>query len=137
MRTVKIDLGTALDALSKIPEDVPIVMLNLLRFKEHADYGDRPNVVPCSGREAFQQRYAQIIAPLMAADDSRLFWAGIVLAYVVAPADELWDDVALVEYPSVGAFRRLIEDPRYQSEAAFHRTAALEDSRLIAMVKMS
>jgi len=137
MRTVKIDLGTALDSLSEVPEDVPIVMLNLLRYKEHADYGDRTDVAPCSGREAYFQRYAQIIAPLMAADGARLFWAGKVLAYVIAPADELWDDVALVEYPSVAAFRRLIGNPTYQSEAAFHRTAALEDSRLIALVKMA
>ncbi|WP_428487735.1 hypothetical protein [Rhodopila sp.] len=126
--------GAVQAAAGVIPEDVPIVMLNMLRYREHADYGDRTDVAPCSGREAFLQRYSPLVRQIMG-EGSRLVWLGHVLAPVVAPADEPWDDIALVEYPSFAAFRRLTEHPRYLAEAAFHRTAALEDSRLIAMVK--
>jgi uncharacterized protein YjbI with pentapeptide repeats len=49
----------------------------------------------------------------------------------IAPEGEDWDDAILVEYPSVEAFRTMIESPDYLA-AAPHRTAALIDSRLIA-----
>jgi uncharacterized protein (DUF1330 family) len=37
----------------------------------------------------------------------------------------------LVEYPSVDAFRTMVADPAYAA-VSIHRTAALDDSRLIA-----
>jgi uncharacterized protein (DUF1330 family) len=52
-----------------------------------------------------------------------------LLAFI-APAGELWDEVLLVRYPSVGAFLRMIADPAYQ-QIAIHRHAALADARLI------
>ena len=135
MRAVKLEANAVQAAAGVIPEGVSIVMLNMLRFREQADYGDRSDVAPCSGREAFFQRYSPIVRQIMDGG-SRVVWVGNVLARVVAPADEQWDDVALVEYPDFAAFRRLTEHPRYLAEASFHRTAALEDSRLIAMVKV-
>lgn len=61
-------------------------------------------------------------------------FVGAVLACLVGPADEPWDDVALVEYPSFAAFRSVVEHPDYKRDAAPHRRAALENWRLIAMV---
>lgn len=57
MRTIDISSEAILTAADVIPEDVPIFMLNLLRYKEHADYGERADTAPCSGREAYYQRY--------------------------------------------------------------------------------
>lgn len=45
-----------LAAAGAIPADTPIFMVNLLRYREQADYGDRPTAAPCSGREAYFQR---------------------------------------------------------------------------------
>ena len=54
---------------------------------------------------------------------------------IVAPADEQWDDVAIVGYPGLAAFRTLVESEAYKKEADPHRSAALADWRLIATSK--
>jgi hypothetical protein len=56
---------------------------------------------------------------------------GHVAVSVIAPEGEEWDDAVLVEYPSRKAFLDMLALPDYQA-AVFHRTAALDDSRLIA-----
>ena len=130
MRTVDIDPAAVLAAASVIPEGQPIVMINLLRYREQADYGGRTEFTPCSGREAYYQRYAPVSSRLVMADGARILWFGDVLGRVIAPPEERWDDALLVEYPSFGALQRLFANPEYQA-AVLHRTAALEDSRLL------
>lgn len=122
-------------AAALIPENTPIVMLNLLRYRTQADYGDRLGIAACSGREAFTGRYAAAFAQIAGEGNSQIIWLGAVVASLIGSANETWDDIALVEYPSFAAFRRIVEDPRYKTEAEFHREAALLDSRLIAAVK--
>ena len=46
LRTTEMDAETVLAAASAIPKDQLIVMVNLLRYKLHADYGDRADVAP-------------------------------------------------------------------------------------------
>ena len=130
MRTVDIDPAAVLAAASVIPEGQPIVMINLLRYRAQADYGDRTEFTPCSGREAYYQRYAPVSSRLVMADGAKILWFGDVLGHVIAPPDERWDDALLVEYPSFAAFQRLVANPEYQA-VVIHRTAALEDSRLL------
>ena len=140
MRTTEMRPEDVRAAEGVIPEGVPFFMLNLLRFGERADYGDRADVAPLSGREAYHQRYVPAfgeIAARMAGDGIRVSWLGSVLARAVGPADERWDEVAIVEYPSFAAFRRVTESPEYEAEAAPHRKAALVDWRLIATAKVS
>lgn len=137
MQTIITDLENILAKGDSFPADTPIFMLNLLRYREFADYGGRTDVEPCSGREAYHQRYAPVTSRIMAADGTKVFWVGSVLAHLIAPVDERWDEILLVEYPDFAAFRNLVENSEYQADAVFHRTAALEDSRLIATVKMS
>ena len=59
-----------------------------------------------------------------------MLWMGAVRSTVVGPDDERWDDAILVEYPSRKAFLGMVTNPDYLAIAA-HRSAALEDSRLI------
>ena len=114
-------------------------MLNLLRYKKHADYGDRTDFGDRSGREAYFQSYVpafgQIAARSEATKSVRPVFIGAVLACLVGPTDELWDDAALVEYPSLAAFRSIVESSDYQRDAAPHRKAALENWRLIAILR--
>jgi uncharacterized protein (DUF1330 family) len=105
-------------------------MLNLLRYRERALYPAGSGAAPCSGREAYQ-RYAAVALQKVASVGGRIVWMGAVAASVIAPAGEEWHDVALVEYPSRKAFLAMIALPDYQA-AVVHRTAALEDSRLVA-----
>ena len=108
-------------------------MLNLLRYRVQADYGDRAGQAPCTGREAYLERYVAAFNQIEGAKETKVVWFGTALASVIAPTGEHWDDVVLVEYPSFAAFRKIVEHPDYKSLAEHHRTAALEDSRLIAM----
>jgi uncharacterized protein (DUF1330 family) len=111
-------------------DGAPLVMINLLRYRERARYPAGAGADPCSGREAYQ-RYAAVALQKVASVGGRIVWMGQVAASVIAPEGEEWDDAALVEYPSRKAFLAMIAMPDYQA-AAVHRTAALEDSRLIA-----
>ena len=116
--------------LAKLDDATPLVMINLLRYRERAQYPAGAGADPCSGREAYQ-RYAAVALQKVASVGGRLVWMGRVAASVIAPEGEEWHDAVLVEYPSRKAFLAMIALPDYQA-AAVHRTAALEDSRLIA-----
>ena len=111
-------------------DGAPLVMINLLRYRESARYAPGAEATPCSGREAYQ-RYAAVALQKVASVGGRIVWMGRVVASVIAPEGEEWHDAVLVEYPSRKAFLDMIAMPDYQA-AVFHRTAALEDSRLIA-----
>lgn len=136
MQTIEASAEDILAAANAIPKDVPVFMLNLLRYNERADYGDeRADFAPCSGREAYYQRYIPAFNKVGAGDEIKVTWLGNALARVVGPPDEHWDDVAIVEYPNFAVFRRIIENPEYKADAEPHRLAALENWRLIAMTK--
>jgi uncharacterized protein (DUF1330 family) len=111
-------------------DDSPIVMINLLRDRERADYPAGFAAEPCSGREAYQP-YGAVAAQRIASVGGRMLWMGSVRATLIGPDAEEWDDAVLVEYPSRKAFLEMVSQPEYLA-AAPHRTAALEDSRLIA-----
>jgi len=130
MRTVEPTSGRIQAFLAAGEDASPIVMINLLRYRAQAAYPEGFDAEPCSGREAYA-RYGAGASKCVAAAGGRVLWAGSVQAGVIAPDDEQWDDAILVEYPSRKAFARMVSRPDYQAFAP-HRTAALEDSRLIA-----
>ena len=141
MQTTELDPQNIAAAAKVIPENTPIVMLNLLRYKQHATYGDRTDFGSRSGRQAYLQSYVPAFNEIAARSEStksiRPIFLGAMLACLVGPTDELWDDVVLVEYPSFAAFRSIAESLEYKRDAAPHRKAALEDWRLIALLSQS
>ncbi len=141
MNTTKLHEQSIAGAAAAVPENTPFVMLNLVRYKEQADYGDRRECGRCSGREAYYRRYVPAfarIAALLGKDKAfRPVFLGSVLACLVGAPDEWWDDVVLVEYDNFAAFRTVVESPEYAREAAPHREAALENWRFVAMLKQS
>ncbi len=112
-----------LRALAERPDDAPVTMLNLLKFK--AD----------GGRAAYA-KYGEGVAPLLADVGARVLWQGSVDGVVIGDAQDLWDAVVLVWYPSARAFLEMVSSERYAAVGA-HRTTALEDSRLIALSEVS
>ncbi len=110
--------------------DTPVVMINLLRYRERAGYAPGADAAPCSGREAYG-RYQAGVTPLLAEAGASVLWFGRAMQTVIGPDAERWDDAILVQYPSRGAFLAMVSRPAYQ-RIAMHRTAALADSRLIA-----
>jgi uncharacterized protein (DUF1330 family) len=107
----------------------PVVMINLLRYREHAKYPPDCDATACSGREAYQ-RYAAVAVNKVAGVGGRIVWVAAIKGALIGPEGEEWDDAALVEYPSRQAFVEMVSQPEYQA-AAVHRTAALADSRLL------
>lgn len=112
--------------------DTPLTMLNLLRFREVAAYAAEHGLPPCSGAQAYAA-YSRAVLPLLQRVGARVVWNGRAHHTVIGPADEPWDEVLLVEYPSLTAFAQMVKSPDYQA-IYFHRAAALLDSRLIATV---
>jgi uncharacterized protein (DUF1330 family) len=111
------------------PDEKPIVMLNLLRFRERASY--RAGGPGGSGRDAYS-RYGKAAIRLVWEVGGQVLWSGKVRAGVIVPEGEAWDEVVLVHYPSRRAFLRMVKSEAYQS-IMHHRTAALADSRLLEM----
>ena len=70
--------------------------------------------------------------------DFELIVAGTVVARLAGAAGTHgeWDDVAVVEYPSVEALRTLLQSPDYLANAEPHRVAALEDWTFLALVAL-
>lgn len=117
--------------LASTPKDQPVVMLNLLRFRDKASYdGEAPEL---SGREAYQL-YMREAAASVSAVGAEVIWSGRSVGSLIAPPDESWDQVLLVRYPSIGAFLAMIESSEYKGVIK-HRTAALSDSRLVANIE--
>jgi len=116
--------------LAGIGDGEPVVMINLLRYREQADYGGRTDIEPCSGSEAYR-RYMKLAFAFVTGVGGSLVWQGAPKAVLLGSPGERWDLALLVRYPSKAAFLAMVSDPAYQA-VAVHRTAALEDSRLIA-----
>lgn len=110
----------------RVPAKGPIVMLNLLAFRDRAADADGAR----TGRQAYAA-YSAAVLPLLAAAGGRVQWVGDAHHALIAPPGEGWDEVLLVEYPSRDAFAAMIQSPAYAA-IVHHRTAALRDSRLIA-----
>ena len=120
----------AVEALAGLPDDGPVVMLNLLRFRELAAYPEDGRQPPCTGREAYE-RYGRVAIRHVRAVGGEPVLRGLPEVAVIGPEGE-WDEVLLVRYPSRAAFLRMLADPDYRA-VTVHRTAALADSRLIAL----
>lgn len=128
MKTVNPTSEQAEKFAHSVPDDKPIVMLNLLKFRDVADYGaSGPRGL--TGKEAYL-RYSKAVLPLMFEVGGQPLWMGNARANLIAPEGESWDQVVLAHYPSRAAFLRMVRSAAYQA-VSHHRTAALEDSRLI------
>ena len=134
MKYIEPEAG-ALENLAKTyPADTPVVMLNLLRFSERAHYEPGADAEPCSGAEAYD-RYSAAVLPLLEEQGATLLWQGNQTQMVFGPDDKDWHLVVLVKYPSPQAFVDMVSGEEYRA-IVFHRSAALADSRLIAMQEL-
>jgi uncharacterized protein (DUF1330 family) len=129
LKTVDPDPQIFSEVLKTLPPGLPLVMINLLKFRKNAAYPKGVEAEPCTGREAYQ-RYAAVAVEKVLAVGGRPLWMGKCERSLIGPAEECWDEMLLVKYPSKEAFLKMVAMPDYQ-RAAIHRTAALEDSRLI------
>ncbi|MBT8101553.1 MAG: DUF1330 domain-containing protein, partial [Gammaproteobacteria bacterium] len=114
------------EAFKKLPRDEPVMMLNLLRFRDKAVYDDGRDV---SGHEAYET-YGQETSPIFARVGGEIIWRGKPECTLIGPRDEHWDLAFIARYPTAGAFLEMVTDPDYRI-AVKHRQAAVLDSRLV------
>ena len=103
-------------------EDGPFVMVNLLKFKERAEYPDGRET-DLIGAEAYAI-YGAAVGQCVADVGGKPGFAGEVTGLLLGEVEDNWDMVALVEYPSLDAFRSMMMSPEYQ-KIAVHRSAGL------------
>jgi len=110
-------------AMQESGPDGPIVMVNLLKFRDKAVYPDGrdPDI---SGREAYD-RYARAVVKLLHGVGGRVVFSGDVSFLTIGHADGLWDEVALAEYPNRAALLQMSMSDEWRA-IAVHREAGLE-----------
>lgn len=114
-----------------------VTMLNLLRFREVADYSVNPELMPneaISGAEAYQ-KYIDFTIPFLKESGGDLLFLGKGGSYLIGPQDEQWDLVMLVRQNSLQDFMAFSSNETYLAGLG-HRTAALADSRLLPIVEV-
>jgi uncharacterized protein (DUF1330 family) len=118
----------AWQAFKANPRPGPIQMLNLVRYRDAAEYDDGRQR---SGAEAYAE-YGRASAAVFARVGGRILWRGRPELILIGPPEAHWDLAFIADYPDASAFADMMRDPEYQ-RAVIHRTAALADSRLIRM----
>ena len=118
-------------AFKDLPRDEPIHMLNLLLYRDKAEYpeGHENAAKGWSGRRAYEE-YGKTSGPIFAGVGGSIVWRGAFQTMVTGPDIREWHDGFVAQYPNSAAFFEMIKNPDYQ-KAVVNRTAALVDSRLI------
>jgi uncharacterized protein (DUF1330 family) len=108
-----------------LPDDGPVVMVNLVRFRERALDGSG------SGWDAYT-RYSEADMPLLKRVGGTVLWAGHVEGAALGDLDEgRWDWVVVVLYPSRAAFLSMMTSAEYGA-ANVDRENGVEDHVILA-----
>jgi hypothetical protein len=112
--------------LENLDQHAPVVMLNLMRFRERSLDGDG------SGWDAYL-RYSALTVPMIKARGGTLLWTGDAKAVALGLQDgNQWDYVALVYYPTVAAFIDMMTSEDYEQRCDPHRTNGCAEHVIIA-----
>ena len=104
-------------------ENGPMVMVNLLKFKDQAEYPDGSNA-DWSGKQAYLV-YGAAVQKCLELVGGRAVFSGDVTGLILGEVEELWDMVALAYYPSPQAMMQMVGLPEYQG-IEIHRFAGLK-----------
>ena len=112
--------------LEKLDLRAPVVMMNLMRFRERSLDGDG------SGWDAYV-RYSALTVPMIKARGGTLLWTGDARAVALGRQDgNQWDYLALVYYPTVSAFIDMMTSEDYETRCDPHRTNGCAEHVIIA-----
>ena len=100
----------------------PIFMVNLLKFKEHAEYEDGRET-DLTGYQAYQI-YGRGVAQLLPRYGGEVFFMGDVTMLSLGQVEDLWDEVAIAKYPNRAALFEMTTSEEWQA-LAVHRAAGL------------
>ena len=112
--------------LEELDPLAPVVMVNLMRFRECSLDGDG------SGWDAYL-RYSALTVPMIKARGGTLLWTGDAKAVALGIEDgNTWDYLALVYYPDVAAFIDMMKSKDYETRCDPHRTNGCAEHVIIA-----
>ena len=112
--------------LQELDPLAPVVMVNLMRFRERSLDGDG------SGWDAYL-RYSALTVPMIKARGGTLLWTGDAKAVALGRQDShQWDYLALVYYPTVAAFIDMMTSEDYETRCDPHRTNGCAEHVIIA-----
>jgi uncharacterized protein (DUF1330 family) len=103
-----------IQALAGSPDDGPLVMLNLNRYRD---------------RDAYL-RYGEVATAVLERVGGRILWHAPVAGTVIGEESSVYDDVIAVWYPSAAAFVELATDPEILVARA-DRIEGLEHASLL------
>ena len=103
-------------------DDLPISMVNLLKFKDKAEYEDGRQT-NLTGAEAYAI-YGNEVVEHLKSIRAELVYSGDVTRLMLGEIEELWDMVVIARYPSKKAMLDMIMKPEF-IESSIHRTAGL------------
>lgn len=114
------------------PRDVPMHLLNLVRFRDKAAYAeDHPNAsLGMTGEQAFGE-YFRTITPFFERMGVTIVWKGKLGLTMTGPDGQYWDLGFVAAFPRASGFLELVTDPEYRAGVVVHRSAAVLDSRLV------
>ena len=114
------------DVLKTLPDDGPVTMLNLMRFRERSLDGNG------SGWDAYL-RYSALAIKLIKTRGGTIIWTGTADAVALGDAERhRWDYVALVRYPSRAAFLAMMNSADYGA-ANVERENGCADHAIVAV----
>jgi uncharacterized protein (DUF1330 family) len=115
-----------IEGLKALAPDAPVVMLNLMRFRERSLDGDG------SGWDAYL-RYSALTVPMIKARGGTLLWTGSAETVALGePEGQRWDYLALVYYPTVAAFIDMMTSVDYETGCDPHRRNGCAEHVIIA-----
>lgn len=119
------------DTFKELERDHPIDMLNLVRFRDVANYPGDHVLAPdrLTGAQAYAL-YGRDSAAILHKVGGSILWRATFETTLIGPDDKAWDAIFIARYPSAHAFLAMVSDPDYQ-RAVVHRQAAVATSRLI------
>lgn len=100
----------------------PIYMLNLLKYKENAEYSDGRHT-RLSGAEAYRL-YGDAVSELIVNFGGQVTFTANVERMALGEVEELWDEVAIAMYPSRQAMAQMMMSEEMQ-DIGEHRKAGL------------
>lgn len=102
--------------------DGPIFMINLLSFKEKAEYSDGRES-DLTGRQAYQI-YGASVAQLLPKYGGQFFFAADVTFLQLGRVEQLWDEIAVAVYPDRASLDAMTRSEQWKA-ISIHRHAGL------------
>jgi uncharacterized protein (DUF1330 family) len=113
--------------------DGPVVMLNLLKFRDMADYPADTGMKACTGAEAYARYQHAFTVTVGDISQATILYEGPVEQVFIGmagTAETDWDAALIVRYPTRQHFLAMMADATYKA-ALVHRYAGLARTVLL------